>query len=102
MPGLRPGRSAAVGAFFLVLLALAFSAAALTPDSAHAAQGATYVYGHGNCVQGTYKVPHGVTQISVDAAGASGEDGPIYPRTDNYGTLIGANYGGRGGYGSRV
>lgn len=98
-----PGRPSAKSTVLTLLFAgVALAALALTPGSARAAQGPTYLSAKGNCVEGTYKVPHGVTQITVDASGASGTDGPIYERFDNYGNPIGANYGGRGGYGSRV
>ena len=51
---------------------------------------------------GTWTVPHGVTRISVDASGVTGKDGPVYERFDNSGDSLGFNYGGKGGYGSRV
>ena len=96
----RPGRpTTSVVAIGFILAAVALCAAALSPSSAHAADYPKYVTAHGNCVEGTWTVPHGVTRISVDVTGAPGQNGPDYQRYDNYGTYINTNYGGKGGYG---
>jgi hypothetical protein len=67
--------------------------AALTAVSASAASRPTVFAPTGNCVDGTYVVPPGITQLKVTAVGNAGGSGA----TDANGTL-----GGPGGAGSRV
>lgn len=81
---------------------LALAAAAFAPGSASAADFGGTFRPHGNCVEGTYTVPHGVTQVRVLAGGEDGGKGFDYVGYDADGNPVFTNTGGKGGYGAYV
>jgi hypothetical protein len=89
----------------LVLCLAALSGAgilAAATSTAGAADIAESFVSNGRCLTGTWVVPHGVTQIDVQAMGAVGGDGDGFDTYNLNGDLVSHQNGGQGGWGSKV
>lgn len=85
-----------------LLTAAVLGGSTLAPDRAEAGWVSQSFRPNGQCQTGTWTVPHGVTEIDVQAVGAAGGVGTYFDLYDNYGDLVRHTDGGAGGLGSRV
>lgn len=85
-----------------ILLLAATGIVALGPSAARGANIAQQFLSTGQCLTGTWVVPHGVTEVDVQAMGAVGDDGGSFDTYAPNGDFESHQPGGQGGWASRV
>src|SRR5438309_4178904 len=88
------------GSFGVAVGAATVTATPATADPAPAGTGAVSFQHTGRCIDGTYRVPHGVTQVHILAVGADGTHGVDV--TQNQAGAPAFFAGGAGGRGSEL